>query len=100
MLSLRGLAKPRIVNLLLAVFEVDGPRRVKLRKGPNAGQEVAVLNLILGADDGVVCHLTAWRNIADIWGGLTDAPGVRYGDIVFLISQDIFTRLFRDRQSE
>ncbi|KZV71959.1 hypothetical protein PENSPDRAFT_751338 [Peniophora sp. CONT] len=82
--SLRGVTVPRKINVLLAVFEVEGPTSIKVKKGPDAGKEVSVLNLTLGDDDGIVCRLTAWREVADTWGGLTSATGVKRGDIVSL----------------
>lgn len=85
--SLRGAIVPRKINVLLAVFEVEGPSNIKVKKGADAGKEVSVLNLTLGDDDGVVCRLTAWREVADTWGGLTGATGVKRGDIVSLESQ-------------
>ncbi|CAL1706098.1 unnamed protein product [Somion occarium] len=65
--------------------EQDGARK----KGIDAGKEVAVLKLILGDDDGSVCKLTAWREVAECWGGSDpdpSAPGIKRGDIVLLES--------------
>ncbi|VDB83328.1 unnamed protein product [Peniophora sp. CBMAI 1063] len=82
--SLRGATIPKKVNVLVAVFEVDGPSSIKVKKGVDAGKEVSVLNLTLGDDEGVVCRLTAWREVAETWGGLSSATGVKRGDIVSL----------------
>ncbi|KAH9949027.1 hypothetical protein B0H21DRAFT_165475 [Amylocystis lapponica] len=75
------------VTVLVAVLEVDGPDSIRIKKGPEAGKEVALLKLILGAEDGVVCKLTAWREVAETWGGAcfdTASSGVKRGDIVLL----------------
>jgi hypothetical protein len=70
----------RKVNALLATLEVEGPDTVHVKKGPDAGKEVSVLKMILGDEDGSVCKLTAWREVADAWGAL----GVKRGDIIYL----------------
>ena len=75
------------VNILLGVLEVDGPDVVKLRKGSDAGKEVAILKLVFGAEDGSVCRLTAWREVAEEWGGDGTSPGIKKGDIVLLESK-------------
>ena len=75
------------VSILLGILEVDGPDVVKLRKGSDAGKEVAILKLILGAEDGSVCRLTAWREVAEEWGGDGTSPPVKKGDIVLLESK-------------
>lgn len=86
------------VNLLVAVLEVDGPDTVTIKKGPDAGREVGVLKLVIGDEEGGVCKLTAWREVADLWGGIkedefedsmmeTESEGVRRGDIVYLQSE-------------
>jgi hypothetical protein len=74
------IARGRKVNVLLATLEVEGPDCVHVKKGPDAGKEVSVLKMILGDEDGSVCKLTAWREVADAWGAL----GVKRGDIIYL----------------
>ncbi|CAL1706096.1 unnamed protein product [Somion occarium] len=77
----------RKVNILVAILEVEGPDVIRVKKGIDAGKEVAVLKLILGDDDGSVCKLTAWREVAECWGGSDpdpSAPGIKRGDIVLL----------------
>ncbi|KAG2747662.1 hypothetical protein P692DRAFT_20574627 [Suillus brevipes Sb2] len=74
------IARGRKVNVLLATLEVEGPDTVHVKKGPDAGKEVSVLKMILGDEDGSVCKLTAWREVADAWGAL----GVKRGDIIYL----------------
>ena len=109
------------VSLLAAVLDVEGPEFIVLKRGPEAGREVAILKLIIGDGDeeddegqngrriesnrGSVCRLTAWRDVAEQWGGdlsigdsFADAdisrahiqgrPGVvKRGDIVYLESK-------------
>ncbi|KAJ7174390.1 hypothetical protein C8R46DRAFT_892412 [Mycena filopes] len=87
--SLTALAKSRVkgsqkVTLLLAVLEVDGPDSFHFKKGKDAGKEGFVLKMILGDDDGNVCKLTAWREVAQDWGGCGDEIGARRGDILLL----------------
>ncbi|KAI0056445.1 hypothetical protein BV25DRAFT_1814042 [Artomyces pyxidatus] len=74
----------RKVNVLLAVLEVDGPDSITLRKGADAGKDIYVLKMILGDEDNVVCKLTAWREVAEAWGGVLDTVAVRRGDILYL----------------
>lgn len=75
-----NIARGRKVNMLLATLEVEGPDTVRVKKGMDAGKEVSVLRMILGDEDGSVCKLTAWRDVADAWGAL----GVKRGDIIYL----------------
>ncbi|KAI0358741.1 hypothetical protein OH77DRAFT_1518706 [Trametes cingulata] len=75
------------VCVLTAVLEVDGPESIRIKKGPDAGREVSLLKLILGDESGGICKLTAWREIAEDWGGVNpevSAPSVKKGDIVLL----------------
>ncbi|KAG7448090.1 uncharacterized protein BT62DRAFT_965923 [Guyanagaster necrorhizus] len=74
----------RKMNFLLVVLEVDGPDTIRTKRGPDAGKEISILKMILGDDEGKMCKLTAWREIADIWGGMTGSVRVKRGDIVFL----------------
>ncbi|KAJ6544176.1 hypothetical protein B0H19DRAFT_956481 [Mycena capillaripes] len=87
--SLTSLAKCRLkgtskVTLLLAVLEVDGPDSFRFKKGKDAGKESFVLKMILGDEDGNVCKLTAWREVAQDWGGCGDEIGAKRGDILLL----------------
>jgi hypothetical protein len=73
--------------LLLAVLEVDGPDEVTVRRGPDAGRVVSVLRLIVGDEAGTIRKLTAWRAVAEAWGGATqEAVGMRRGDVVYFES--------------
>ncbi|OCH91681.1 hypothetical protein OBBRIDRAFT_513020 [Obba rivulosa] len=75
------------VNLLVAVLEVDGPDTIRVKKGPDAGNEVSVLKMILGDEDGAVCKLTVWREVAELWGGAyldASCPAIKRGDIVLM----------------
>ncbi|EIW62945.1 uncharacterized protein TRAVEDRAFT_62705 [Trametes versicolor FP-101664 SS1] len=77
------------VSILAAVLEVDGPDSIRIKKGPDAGKEVALLKIILGDESGGICKLAAWREIAEDWGGLNPAvptPATKKGDIVLLES--------------
>ena len=75
------------VNVLMAVLEVEGPDVVTIRKGKDAGNQVSILKVILGDEDGNVLKLTAWRDTAETWGIGTDAqPPIRRGDIVLFQS--------------
>ncbi|KIO04234.1 hypothetical protein M404DRAFT_1000744 [Pisolithus tinctorius Marx 270] len=74
------------VNVLVAILEVEGPDTVKVKTGPCAGQEVSILKLILGDEEGCVCRLTAWRDTAEVWGGYgmdpDSPPALARGDVV------------------
>ena len=74
------------VCLLLAVLEVDGPDDVTVRRGPDTGRVISVLHLILGDETSTICKLTAWREVAETWGGATQAVGMRRGDVVYFES--------------
>ncbi|EPQ57719.1 hypothetical protein GLOTRDRAFT_136615 [Gloeophyllum trabeum ATCC 11539] len=68
----------RKVNTLVAVLEVDGPDVVRIKQGRDAGREVSVLRMIVG-DERAVGKVTAWREVAEAWGG-----AVTRGDVVLL----------------
>ncbi|KAF8470504.1 hypothetical protein DFH94DRAFT_674822 [Russula ochroleuca] len=73
--------------VLLAVLEVDGPDEVTVRRGPDTGHVVSVLRLIVGDEASTIRKLTAWREVAETWGGATqDAVGIRCGDVVYFES--------------
>jgi hypothetical protein len=80
----------RKLNTLLAVLEVEGPDTIRVKKGADAGKEVAVLKLILGDQEGCICKLTAWREVAETWGGIGNAVGVKRGDVLYLESMSFF----------
>lgn len=73
-------------SVLAAVLEIEGPDVIHIKKGLDAGKEVSLLKMILGDDEGSVCKLTAWREIAECWGA-EDASGIKRGDVVFLESR-------------
>jgi len=79
----------RKVNMLLAVLEVEGPDTIRIKKGADSGREVAVLKLILGDEEGCICKLTAWREVAETWGGVGDGVGVKRGDVLYVESMYI-----------
>lgn len=85
-LSRSSVKGSRKVSVLLAVLEVEGPDTIRIKKGADAGNEISLLKVILGDEDGNVCKLTAWRGIAELWGGSGDALGVKRGDIVLIES--------------
>ena len=77
-------------RLLLAVLEVDGPDEVTVRRGPDAGRVVSVLRLIVGDETSTIRKLTAWREVAEAWGGATqDTVGMRCGDVVYFESTSL-----------
>jgi len=82
--ALRNARTRRVVSVLLVVLEMDGPDTIKIKKGPESGREVSILKLTLGDDDGVVCELTAWRDVADTWGGVKSETGVKRGDVIYI----------------
>ncbi|TFK18162.1 hypothetical protein FA15DRAFT_675519 [Coprinopsis marcescibilis] len=80
-----GVKPPVKVNALLAVLEVEGPDMIRIKKGVDAGKEVGILKMILGDEEGNVCKLTAWREVAEDWGGLRDGPySAKRGDIIHM----------------
>ncbi|KAF9524100.1 hypothetical protein CPB83DRAFT_861887, partial [Crepidotus variabilis] len=72
------------IDVLLAALELEGPETIKIKKGVDAGKEVSIFKMILGDDEGEVCKLTAWREIADDWGGNGKMVGPKRGDILFM----------------
>lgn len=96
--SLTSLAKTATtgstkVTLLLAALEIEGPDTIRIKNGKDAGKEVSILKMILGDEDGSVCKLTAWREVADAWGGASDTAAAKRGDIVLLAGTVIFFSL-------
>lgn len=77
------------ISTLLATLEVEGPDRLTLRKGVDSGKEIYVFKMVLGDEDGSVCKLTAWREVAEIWGGVGQETGIKRGDIVYLESMSL-----------
>lgn len=73
----------------MAALEVEGPDTIRIKKGADAGKEVSILKMILADEEGSVCKLTAWREVAESWGGAQDAHGVKRGDIVLIESASI-----------
>ena len=76
------------VSLLLVVLEIEELDAVRLKAGPEAGQEVGLLKLIAGDDKGAVLKVAAWRETAELWSGSEEAehPGIKKGDIICLSS--------------
>jgi len=68
----------------LAALEVEGPDTIRIKKGTDAGKQVSILKMILGDEDGMVCKLTAWREIAETWGGVGNSLAVKRGDVVLI----------------
>ncbi|KAI5997695.1 hypothetical protein F5J12DRAFT_785154 [Pisolithus orientalis] len=46
------------VKVLVDILEVEGPDTVEVKTGPCAGQEVSILKLLFGDEEGCVCGLT------------------------------------------
>lgn len=79
------------VNVLMVVLEVEGPDTVTIRKGQHAGNQASILKMILGDGDGNILKLTAWRDVAEMWGiGADTQPPIRRGDIVIFQSTSSF----------
>jgi hypothetical protein len=74
-------------SVLVAVLEVDGPDMITIKRGRDVGSQVALLKMILGDDEGNVCKIAAWREVAESWGnGTRVQPAIRRGDIVLFQS--------------
>jgi len=74
--SLRQMMQPRPlremsgsakVSVLAGILDIDGPAHVQIKKGVDAGLEVALLKILMGDEDGGICRLTAWRELAEEW---------------------------------
>lgn len=74
------------VTVLLGVLETEGPNYIKVKTGHYAGSEVALLKLIVGDDTGLMCKMVAWRDTAELWGGVDTDPGLKRGDITLFES--------------
>ena len=77
------------INVLLAVLEIEGPDTIRIKKGPETGKEISILKMILGDEEGTVCKLTAWREVAEEWGGSGKTVAAKRGDIVHIESRRI-----------
>nr|GAT49922.1 predicted protein [Mycena chlorophos] len=84
LMKARGKGSNTKVTMLLAVLEVDGPDTFRFKKGKDAGKESHVLKMILGDEEGNVCKLTAWREVAQDWGGSGDDIAAKRGDVLLL----------------
>lgn len=74
--------------MLVAVLEVEGPDTIRLKNGKDAGKEVSILKILAGDENGGVSKLTAWRDIADVWGGNRASAAIKRGDVVHITSKD------------
>jgi len=72
--------------VLLAVLEVEGPDVIRIKRGADAGKSVSIFKMILGDEEGNVCKLTAWREVAEEWGGIGKGVATKRGDIVYIES--------------
>ena len=76
------------INCVAAVLELEGPDMITIKKGPDAGKEVAILKMVLGDDAGGIAKLTAWRETAQLWGRDGIGAGrLKRGDIISFESQ-------------
>ncbi|KAF9564938.1 hypothetical protein CPC08DRAFT_759879 [Agrocybe pediades] len=83
-LASSGFTGSQKINALLAVLEVEGPETIRIKKGADAGNQVSVFKMIVSDEEGTVGKLTAWREVADEWGGNLGGVGVKRGDIVHI----------------
>ncbi|PSS06872.1 hypothetical protein PHLCEN_2v3530 [Hermanssonia centrifuga] len=77
------------LTVLAAVLEIEGPDTIRIKKGTDAGKDVSISKLIIGDDEGMVGKLTAWRDVAERWGGCypdRDSPSIKRGDVVLFQS--------------
>lgn len=82
----------QMVNILVAILEVDGPNTVTIKNGPGQGSEVSVLKLVVSDESNSIFKLTAWREVAEHWGYHPAASASQHvqprrGDIVYIESQ-------------
>jgi Shieldin complex subunit 2, first OB fold domain len=88
--SILHVQKPMSISskatLLLGVLEVDGPSYVKVKTGQYAGSEVALVKFVVGYESGALCKMIAWRETAELWGGLEEDSGMKRGDIILVES--------------
>ncbi|KAG8895941.1 hypothetical protein FRB99_000254 [Tulasnella sp. 403] len=68
----------RVVCLLLAILEVDGPNVIKTKTGIQMG----MLKLIVADESGAVAKLVVWRDLAFTWAGGGALGTFRKGDVV------------------
>ncbi len=92
-----GSDQQRKFNIVAAVLEIETGwsgtevEMITIKKGKDAGKEVAVLKMVVGDESGGVCKLTAWREVAERWGGCGDIAdkftAIKKGDIVLIESE-------------
>jgi hypothetical protein len=75
--SAREMYNSRKISVLAGILDIDGPDYVRIKKGADAGLEVALLKIAIGSEDGGICKVTVWRELAEEWGQLLNR-----GDIV------------------
>ena len=67
--SLNRISQSTKVAVLAGILDLDGPDYIRIKKGVDAGQEVALLKIVIGDSEGGICKLTIWRELAEEWGG-------------------------------
>ncbi|KAI0784060.1 hypothetical protein C8Q75DRAFT_781169 [Abortiporus biennis] len=78
----------RKFSILAAILEIEGPESITIKKSYNPseiGKQITLLKLIVGDEEGGVCKLTVWREVAETWGGIGgdhETPALKRGDVV------------------
>ncbi|TEB32432.1 hypothetical protein FA13DRAFT_1731632 [Coprinellus micaceus] len=72
------------IHALASLAQVSKMPSKGRKNGKDAGKRVGVLRLVLADQEGCVGKLTAWREVAEEWGGIGQGMGCKRGDVVHL----------------
>jgi hypothetical protein len=72
----REMSNSKKISVLAGILDIDGPEYIRIKKGVDAGLEVALLKIMVGDEDGGICKITVWRDLAEEWGQLLSRSDV------------------------
>jgi len=74
--SAREMSNSKKISVLAGIVDIDGPDYIRIKKGVDAGLEVALSKIVIGDEDGGICKVTVWRDLAEEWGQLLNRSDV------------------------
>jgi hypothetical protein len=74
--SVHEISNSKKISVLAGILDIAGPDYIRIRKGVDAGLEVALLKIVIGDEDGGICKVTVWRDLAEEWGQLLNRSDV------------------------
>jgi hypothetical protein len=74
--SAHEISNSKKISVLTGILDIAGPDYIRIKKGVDAGLEVALLKIVIGDEDGGICKVTVWRDLAEEWGQLLNRSDV------------------------